>query len=183
LNNNLKYSEEQIVAMLREKSKRGFDYLYHNYSQAIYGIIHNIITDDDSAQDLLQEVFVKIWNNFDQYDNSKGRLFTWMLNIARNAAIDKTRSKEFKKDSRNQSLDNSVGSINSRNSEQMFVDHIGLDKILDQLSPDYKILVELIYLKGYTQAEVAEMLEIPLGTVKTRIRKAILALREKVVEF
>jgi len=178
----VKYTEEEIVTLLKAKSKKGFDYLYENYSRAIYGVIYNVIPNEDDAQDLMQEVFVKVWNNIAQYDNSKGRLFTWMLNIARNASIDKTRSKEFKKDSKNQSLDNSVGSINGRHSEHMQVDHIGLDAILTTLKEDQRVLVELIYLKGYTQAEVAEMLDIPLGTVKTRIRSAILSLREKVVE-
>lgn len=179
----MKYTEEEIISLLRQKSKKGFDYLYENYSRSIYGVIYNLIQNEDDAQDLLQEVFVKIWNNFTQYDDSKGRLYTWMLNIARNAAIDKTRSKEFKKDSKNQSLDNSVGAINGKNSSSIYVDHIGLDKVLDTLKEDQRILVDLIYLKGYTQAEVAEMLEIPLGTVKTRIRNAILTLREKVVEL
>lgn len=178
----MKYTEEEIVGLLQEKSKKGFDYLYENYSRAIYGVIYNVIPNEDDAQDLMQEVFVKIWNNMGQYDSTKGRLFTWMLNIARNAAIDKTRSKEFKKDNKNQSLDNSVGSINGRHSEHMQVDHIGLDKILTTLKEDQRILVELIYLKGYTQAEVSDMLDIPLGTLKTRIRTAILSLREKVVE-
>ncbi len=179
----MKYTEDEIVALLKAKSKAGFDYLYENYSRAIYGVIFKVITNEDDAQDLVQDVFVKVWNNITQYDNSKGRLFTWMLNIARNAAIDKTRSKEFKKDAKNQSLDNSVGIINGRHSESMSVDHIGLDKLVAGLKEDQRILVELIYLKGYTQAEVAEMLELPLGTVKTRIRNAILSLREKVVEL
>ncbi len=178
----MKYTEEEIVGLLRQKSRKGFDYLYENYSRSIYAVIYNMIPDEDDAQDLLQEVFVKIWNNFSQYDDSKGRLYTWMLNIARNATIDKTRSKEYKKDSKNQSLDFSVNAINGRNSTTMYVDHIGLDKILDTLKEDQRILVDYIYLQGYTQAEVAEMLNIPLGTVKTRIRNAILTLREKVVE-
>lgn len=178
----MKYSEEEIVALLKAKSRKGFDYLYENYSRAIYGVIFNVIPNEDDAQDLMQDVFVKIWNNIGQYDETKGRLFTWMLNIARNASIDKTRSKEYKKDAKNQSLDNSVNSINGRHSEQMNVDHIGLDKILTTLKEDQRVLVELIYLKGYTQAEVSEMLDVPLGTVKTRIRSAIMSLREKVVE-
>ncbi|HEX4887551.1 MAG TPA: RNA polymerase sigma factor [Luteibaculaceae bacterium] len=178
----MKYTEEEVVALLRQKSKRGFDYLYENYSRAIYGVISGVIQDEDDAQDLLQEVFVKIWNNFSQYDDSKGRLYTWMLNIARNASIDKTRSKEYKKDAKNQSLDYSVNAINSSNSSSISVDHIGLDKLIDSLKEEHKVLVEMIYLQGYTQAEVAETLNIPLGTVKTRIRNAILSLREKVVE-
>ncbi len=178
----MKYTEEEIIVLLRQKSKKGFDYLYENYSRSLYGVISKLITDEEDAQDLLQEVFVKIWNNFSQYNDTKGRLYTWMLNIARNAAIDRTRSKDYKKDGKNQSLDNSVHSINGKNSTSMYVDHIGLDKILDTLKDDHRVLVDMIYLQGYTQAEVADILDIPLGTVKTRIRNAILALREKVVE-
>lgn len=179
MSNATKYEEEELIALLKAESKEGFDYLYENYSRALYGVIHNIIPDEEKAQDILQDVFVKIWNNIQQYDSSKGRFYTWIFNIARNASIDKTRSKEFNKERKTNSIDNSVFAVNRSNWDTMQVDHIGLDKIIQTLTPDQQNLLDLIYFKGYTQAEVSEMLAMPLGTVKTKIRKIVLTLREK----
>ena len=79
--------------MLLAREAKGIEILYDNYSAALYGVIHRIIQNDEIAEDVLQETFLKIWNNFGQYDSVKGRLFSWMINIARNGAIDKIRSK------------------------------------------------------------------------------------------
>ncbi len=180
MGNAVKYEEEELIALLKDKTKAGFDYLYENYSRALYGVIYNIIPDEEKAQDLLQDVFVKIWNNIEQYDASKGRFYTWIFNVARNASIDKTRSKEFNKDRKTSSIDNSVFAVNRSNWETTQVDHIGLDKIIQTLTPDQQQLLDLIYFKGFTQAEVSEMLDMPLGTVKTKIRKIVLTLRERI---
>lgn len=174
---SLKYSEEELVELLQSRSRKAFDALYTNYSDALFGVISRVITDEKLAQDILQEVFVKIWDRFDSYDASKGRLFTWMLNIARNASIDATRSKQFGKDRKTNSIENSVDIAWNDNSEQSKTDFIGVQKFLDQLRPEYRQLIDMIYFEGYTHAEAAEELELPLGTVKTRVRSAIIELR------
>src|SRR5206468_3616525 len=87
------YSEEELVLLLQQQSRQAFNYLYRQYSAVLYGVIYKVITDEQTSQDVLQDVFIKIWNNISQYNAQKGRLYTWMLNIARNAAIDKLRSK------------------------------------------------------------------------------------------
>ena len=88
-----KYSEEEIVALLQRQDKQAFSYLYDNYAGALTNVIFRMVEDMALSEDILQEAFVKIWHNFNQYDQSKGRLFTWMLKLTRNAAINKTRSK------------------------------------------------------------------------------------------
>ena len=75
------------MIQLKQRSEKAYSYLYDNYAGALYGIIHSIIPDNETANDVVQDVFVNIWTKIDSYDPSKGRLFTWMLNIARNAAI------------------------------------------------------------------------------------------------
>src|SRR2546428_2430119 len=152
--------------------------LYSMYSAALYGIISRIVQVDEEAEDVLQEVFLKIWNNGAYFDNSKGRLFTWMANIARNQAIDKIRSKSFKNETKNQDLDDNVDSIDVFKNVSMSPDHIGLKDLLSKLKPEHKIVVELVYFNGYKQQEVADELDIPLGTVKTRLRMAIIELRK-----
>ena len=84
------------MALLQQRNEKAFGYLYDNYSGALYGIVKSIVTDTEIANDVLQNVFVNIWRKIELYDAQKGRLFTWMLNIARNAAIDEVRSKGFR---------------------------------------------------------------------------------------
>ncbi|HNP49634.1 MAG TPA: sigma-70 family RNA polymerase sigma factor, partial [Bacteroidia bacterium] len=91
----IKITEEELIRLLSNREEKGIEILYDNYSAALYGVIHRIVQQDEIAEDVLQETFLKIWNNFGQYDSAKGRLFSWMINIARNASIDKVRSKEF----------------------------------------------------------------------------------------
>lgn len=144
----------------------------------MYGLIGKVVTDEQTAQDVLQEVFVKIWNNIDKYDASKGRLYTWMLNLARNAAIDKLRSKgEIMKGKIHTGEDIVYKQEDNLRTEQQ-TDAIGLRNIVSELKPEYKTIVELAYFKGFTLEEISKSLETPLGTVKTRMRKAIAILRE-----
>jgi len=123
-------------------------------------------------------VFVKIWRQIDTYDDSKGRLFTWMLNIARNASIDMVRSKGFQNSRQNLELTENV--YDSSGTTQTNTDKIGLRKIVQTLKEEYKVLIELSYFQGFTQEEISRMLNIPLGTVKTRLRNALVQLRELV---
>jgi len=134
------------------------------------------VPDRELANDLLQEVFIKIWRQIESYDNAKGRLFTWMLNVARNASIDAVRSKNFQQSKNNRELTENV--YDEGGSIQTNTDRIGLRKIVHRLKDDYKVLVELSYFEGYTQDEISKMLNIPLGTVKTRLRTALIQLKQ-----
>ncbi len=171
-----KYSEPELVQLLRQRGQHVFSYLYDNYSGALLSIIINIVNDEELANDVLQEVFVKIWKQIESYDSSKGRLFTWMLNIARNASIDTVRSKGYQNSRQNRELTEDVYS--SGGTSELKTDQIGLRKMVHNLKEEYKVLVELSYFQGFTQDEISKMLNIPLGTVKTRLRTALTQLRE-----
>jgi len=171
-----KYSEHELVVLLNEQSNDAFNYLYDHYSGALFTIINQIVPDKDTASDVLQEVFVNIWKKIDTYDSTKGRLFTWMLNIARNAAIDKIRSKGYRDNQKNQPIiESERGGMEM--SSNPAVNDVGLKKVLTTLDEEYRKLIELSYFQGFTHEEIAKMLGIPLGTVKTRIRTAISQLR------
>jgi len=170
------YGEPELVALLQSHNNQAFAYLYDNYSSALYGIISQILPDEESANDVLQEVFINIWRKIDTYDDSKGRLFTWMLNIARNASIDKLRSKSYRNDLKNLTLSDDV-SIPGTDAVRDKADNIGLRKVLDKLKKEHRVLIELSYFQGYTHEEISRGLNIPLGTVKTRIRSALIQLR------
>ena len=171
----IKYSEQELVALLKEQNNDAFNYLYDHYSGALFTIINQIVPDKDTASDVLQEVFVNVWRKISTYDETKGRLFTWMLNIARNAAIDKVRSKGYRDNQRTQSI--AEGESGMAMSSNPVVNDVGLKKVLTTLNEEYRKLIDLSYFQGFTHEEIAKMLGIPLGTVKTRIRTAISQLR------
>ena len=125
---------------------------------------------------MLQEVFVNMWRKINTYDETKGRLFTWMLNIGRNAAIDKIRSKGYKDNQRTQPIAEGENAGMTMSSNPA-VNDVGLKKVLTTLNEEYQKLIDLSYFQGFTHEEIAKMLGIPLGTVKTRIRTAISQLR------
>ncbi len=172
---NTTYTESDLVLLLQQQQSSAFEYLYDNYSGALYAAILEIINDRETANDVLQDVFVKIWKQVNTYDKSKGKLFTWMINIARNASIDVLRSKQFKNSRQNLELKENVHDMALTGTN---TDMIGLNRVIAKLKDDYRVLVELSYLKGYTQEEISNMLNIPMGTIKTRLRKALIDLRQ-----
>ncbi len=170
------YNEADLITALKAKDDHAFSYLYDHYSGSLYSIILQIVKSPETAGDVLQDVFVNIWRKIETYDPMKGRLFTWMLNISRNASIDMLRSKNYQNSQKNQEITDNV--YNKDQVTQTNTDHIGLAKFLGKLRPEQRVLIELAYFKGYTHDEIAEIEDIPLGTVKTRIRNALLQLRE-----
>ena len=171
-------SEEDLIQALRNREKIGIEALYDMYSASLYGVISRIVIDTPTSEDVLQETFVKIWHSFSNYSAEKGRLFTWMVNIARNLAIDKIRSKDFKNQSKNHELENNVTFIDEQKNTVYKPELMGIKNLVETLKPEQKSILDLVYFKGYTHVEAAEELGIPLGTIKTRLRMAIQELRK-----
>jgi RNA polymerase sigma factor (sigma-70 family) len=178
LNASVTYTEEELIQLLKGQSRQAFNYLYTHYAPALYGVIYKVLEDEQTSQDVLQDVFVKIWNNIAQYNPDKGRLYTWLLNIARNAAIDKTRSKGEIMKSKIQTGENIVHTLEQTSKTEFPTDTIGLRQMVNQLKPEYASLIDLAYFNGYTIEEISKTLNIPSGTVKTRMRSAMGQLRE-----
>jgi RNA polymerase sigma factor (sigma-70 family) len=167
--------EEELVQRLKAKDKMAFEYFYDNYSPAFYSILLKIVDSRELAEDTLQESFVKIWTNIASYDEKKGRLFTWALNVSRNTALDKLKSKHLKYQIHN--LEKSVHIVDAHINAKQKIEHIGLRETVDNLKQEHRELIELAYYGGYTQEEIAKELNLPLGTVKTKMRNAIVELR------
>jgi RNA polymerase sigma-70 factor (ECF subfamily) len=165
--------------MLQKQDKAAFDQLYRQYSGVLYGVIKKVVNDEQTAQDVLQEAFVKIWNNIKQYNPQKGRIYTWMLNVSRNAAIDKLRSKGEIMKGKIRGGEEVVYSNEGNMKTEQDTDTIGLKRMVAELKPEYYNIVSLAYFKGYTLDEISKTLNIPLGTVKTRMRHAMQLLRQK----
>lgn len=168
--------ESKIVSLLRQRDKEAIVLLYDNYSPALYGIILRIVPSEALAQEVLQDVFLKVWNNADKYDSGKGKLFTWLAQITRNAAKDALRSSHYKHDEKTEMLADNVGNDSSLSVHPHIADS-GLRKTIDNLDEKYKRIIDLLYFQGYSHSEAAEELDIPIGTLKSRVRKAILELR------
>ena len=172
-------SEEELVLALRRREKIAAEALYDMYSSSLFGVISRIVNDTATAEDILQDTFVKIWNSFSSYSAEKGRLFTWMVNIARNLAIDKLRSKDFKNQNKNQELENNVTFIDEQRNTVYKPELLGIKELVETLKPEQKSILDLVYFKGYTHVEAADELGVPLGTIKTRLRMAIVQLRKQ----
>ncbi len=171
---------DNLVEGFKKKDMAAFENLYAMYSENICGVINTIIKNEDRAQEICQDVFLKIWNNADNYNASKGRFFTWILNIARNAAIDEIRSKSYKNEKKNLSAEYFVGILEQPDELTEHIDSKRLKKLIGNLKEKCVQLIELLYFRGYTQKEAAEELDIPLGTIKTRNRSCISQLRENI---
>lgn len=178
MQSTITYRETELIERLQAHDQAAFSYLYDHYSKALFTVIYGVVQQTEVAEDVLQEAFVKIWQNVRSYDSSKGRLYTWMLNIARNTAIDRTRSKDFSKQAKTTELTDNV--YDEKGVVHSSINDIGLKKTLERLPEESRRLLELSYFQGYTQEEISKMLGIPLGTIKTRIRSTLLQLRKLV---
>jgi len=177
------YSEEELIVLLKEKNETGFHYLYDHYSGALYGIILRIVQSKEYTEEVIQDVFVKIWISIHQYDSSKGRFYTWMINIARNTAIDYLKSKGFQNQLKNQSRPDFVYNTAELSTTNNSSDYIGFNNVLEGLEVDKQELIDLAYYQGYTQHEISEKLKIPLGTVKTKMRNALMKLKDLLKDY
>lgn len=162
----------QHIQQLQNGDKSALYSLYTKYSGALYGVIIRICNDEGKAQDILQETFVKIWQQIDTYDPEKGRFYTWAYRIARNTTLNVVR----KKDRLIQTEDLSVYKCDTE--EDFKPDYSELNGMLKKLEGHHQEAIELVYFKGLTHREAHEEMGVPLGTFKSYVRQAIKQLRE-----
>lgn len=168
---------DTLIIQFQKKDVKAYEKLYNMYSKSISGVINNIVKNNEATQEITQDVFIKVWNNAESYSAKKGRFFTWILNIARNTAIDYTRSKKFKQSKQNLNSDFFVDILQNNESLDNTTNTIGLKEFVTQLGEKCKTIIELLYFKGFTQKEASEELNMPIGTIKTRNRSCIGELR------
>ena len=170
-----------LIGRLQEGSEVAFNRIYERYHKALHGVIFAIVHDEDVAQEILQDVFIKIWKNAENYDKSSGRFFTWILNIARNASIDYLRSKRHKNSLKNLSTDNFVDVIASQDNLDEQTDTMFIKQWVEKLEPMCVKIIDIIFFKGFTFNDGAKELDMPSGTLKTRHRKCLNNLREMMI--
>jgi RNA polymerase sigma-70 factor (ECF subfamily) len=180
-----KVQDEMFARRIFEREISALSELYDLHSKYLYTIIYYILRDKAEAEDLLQEVFLKIWDKIGSYDESLGNLLTWITKITRNKSIDRLRSKSFKNrssetdierifDLTSDSESSDPEKILSLNQEETLI-----SDALKSLNLNQRNLIEFAFFRGYSQSELAGHFDIPLGTVKTRMRTAMSLLREK----
>ncbi len=167
-----------MVFSLKKKDESAFSYLYDNYSAALNGVIYAMVGDITLTEDILQEAFLKIWKNIDAYDESKGKLYTWMRRLTHNLTLDNLKSNQHKYQNKVVKDEMAVINIQVNNSIIGKLDSLDFKRKLDKLDPKQRRIIDMSYYQGYTQEEIAEALDMPVGTVKTKIRSAIIELRK-----
>jgi RNA polymerase sigma factor (sigma-70 family) len=171
-------NQEELAELLKQKDATVIAQLYDIYGATLYGVVLRIVLSKEIAEQVIQDTFLKVWHKGASFDVEKGRIYTWLLNIARNAAIDATRNSHFHNRKNTAHIDDFIDSIGG---ESQNLDTVGLREIVQKMDEKYTQLIDLIYFNQYTHQEAAEALNLPLGTVKTRVRFALLALRKAFV--
>lgn len=168
--------EKEIVKKIKAGDEQGLRLLYQHYSSALYGIAFRFLNDEMYAEEVLQNTYLKVWNKIDQYDPEKAAFYTWMVNILKNSAIDISRTLKFQNEKKTVSFDNDVHSDKKEN-----ILSLGMEakQMLKDIDEKYVQVLDYLFLRGYSQSEMSEELDIPIGTIKTRVKKAIDLLRSK----
>ena len=169
---------ETLVQRFKKGDIKAFELLYGQYSESIHGVIHTMLKDRERAQELCQDVFVKAWNNASSYDAAKGRFFTWLLNIARNTAIDEIRPKAHRDAKKNLPIHSFVDIVTGADADDKLKDPGQIKQLMAGLKQKCIDLIDLLFFRGYTQKEAAVEYDIPVGTIKTRLRACISQIRK-----
>ncbi|MGH9914234.1 MAG: sigma-70 family RNA polymerase sigma factor, partial [Pyrinomonadaceae bacterium] len=178
-------SDEVLIAAIAAGDESSLALLYDQYSSILFGLLLRILHSRADAEDVLQEVFVQVWQRAGDFDARRGRLFTWLVTMTRSRAIDKLRSLGTRvrtaQEAMRQTEDLWLG-INSSNDTDKLLDRSEqrgvINRLLAEIPSDQRITLVLAYFKELSQSEIAELLGEPLGTVKTRMRSGLIKLRE-----
>ena len=171
----------KLIERLRARDAAALGELYDHYGGVVYSIILRIARDTATSEDLTQEVFLRVWNRIPSFDGERGSLSTWVLTIARHSAIDFLRSRAGKQGRLSISMETLERPLSGGNAESELQSATDAKKVraaMERLEPKHRQLLELAYFDGLSQTEMAEKLELPLGTVKTWVRSALRQLRE-----
>ncbi len=177
-----KIEEEQLLKMLADRDVKAMEFIYDNFSAGLYGFIRNTESDDQAAEEILKETFFRVWKNFSKYEPDKDRFFSWMIGICRGVCKERQASKNISGQNKNQGNEVHVSGNVSVRDVSFNPGSISINQIRNKLEPEYYRIIDLLYISGNSQSEVAEKLNIPLGTVKTRSHAAIQKLKTILLE-
>ncbi len=177
--------DRALLRRIVAKEPQALGELYDHYNKLLFGLILSILKKRTEAEDLLQEVFTLIWEKAYQFDAQSGSGYTWICTIARNKAIDRLRSKVYKEQKKqSSSLDDDDVHITLYSTERNPLEDTILNEraakvtqAMNQLSDKQRQVIQVAYFEGKSQSEISEEFDVPLGTIKTRMRDAMIKLR------
>lgn len=179
--------DAELFARMQQRDEAALSQLYDRYSRLLYSTIIKIVTGTEEAEDILQEVFLHAWEKAETFSPERGTAYSWLVTMTRNKAIDRLRSKGYKKQTLQVALEPAEAMVGSAEHDPHDAlissdNRTAILGALKKLSASQQKILELSYYFGYSQSEIAKMLKLPLGTVKTRMRQAVISLRELVRE-
>jgi RNA polymerase sigma-70 factor (ECF subfamily) len=176
--------DQQLIDQVKQGDKTAFKEIYSRFSQVVYNLALRMLRDKEDAEEVVQEIFLQVWNKAYSYDSERGAVSTWILNIARSRSIDKLRTVGY----RQQNIEIDEEKVNSNDGLSRIIEDREESKnvirqALDSLPDKQRIAIEIVYFEGLTHLEAAEKLNEPVGTIKTRIRLGVLKLKEKIMPY
>ena len=182
----LRLAEDPSLARrLKAHEPKAMNDLYDRYGRVAYSVIYRIVRNSSTAEDLVQETFLRIWNRVQSFDAERGALGAWVLTVARNRAIDYLRSMDGRMEASATELDHleRPALFAKLDATALAIDRVRrLKRAFEKLTPAQRQVIELAYYEGMSQTEMAERLKQPLGTVKTWTRSALKVLRDELAE-
>ena len=171
--------ESALLARIGEHDERALESLYERYAGPLYSLAYKVTGSDRFAQDVVQEVFVAVWNNAGRFDASRGSLSSWLFSLARHKAIDLVRREaNVRRHTADVDLEFEESTDDVDQEAWLRVRRDAVRAAMAALPEPQRVALELAFFRGLTHVEVSELLGIPLGTAKTRIRSALLRLRD-----
>ena len=180
----VEFSDQKLMQKIAEKKKVAFSVLYDRHSAILFGLALKILHDRFLAEDVLQELFLTIWEKAEKFNTERGNVIAWMTILCRNRCIDKLRQLETNKQRSTELDEESVIQVKAHHASDDQFDsahqamlHKTVSEAMATLPVEQKQLIEMAFFEGFTQSEIARELNVPLGTVKTRIRLGMQKLR------
>ncbi len=173
--------EKALMRRIAAGDEAAFEALYDRYSRLLYSILLSVVKHPPEAQDMLQELFLHIWHQSKQFNAERGSVYSWLVTMTRNRAIDRLRSKGYRERQQESTNDAAMMLVpdddtSALDGMTMSEDRERVHNALAQIPVEQRDALMLAYFQGYTQTEIAELLQIPLGTIKTRMRQGLIKL-------
>ena len=174
-------TQDQLLVRVAQGDQAAFAKLYDQIAPKVLGLVRRLLRDHAQSEEVTQEIFLEIWQSATRYDSSKGGASTWIMTMAHRRAVDRVRASQASRD-----RDTKIG-IRDYDAEydnvsetvQTRVEHERVEKAMLRLTELQRQAVSLAYYGGYSHSEVAALLSVPIGTVKTRLRDGMIRLRDE----
>lgn len=179
-------SPEDLLSAIAGGSRESFSTLYDHFSASLFGIAYGVTRNHAEAQEILQEAFLAIWNKADRYDPKLGKATTWLIQVTRNLAIDHLRKRQRQDAGRERLRDEPSHEGSPKDPAGRLISKEAAARVrqaLADLPDDQRHALELAFFRGMSQSQIAEHLHEPLGTVKSRIRRAMERVRSVVTDL